>query len=136
LSLISAPDPHPPLFPSTTLFRSRPGRRGDRSGPRPVPAALDEVRSPGVRRPAMARRAMGPRGALRLRALSGREARRDHGGDQSLGHGTRDADHGIRPARAVARVSGGIDVVVSRRRALAIGLVIAQFAGLTAAPAI
>src|SRR2546426_9918822 len=76
----------------------------------------------------MARRAVGCGGALRLRAVSSREARGGHGGDRSLGHGTRDARQGARPARAVAGVSRGTRMIGMRREWIGVVLVAALLA--------
>src|SRR5438445_12410150 len=76
----------------------------------------------------MARRAVGCGGALRLRAVSSREARGGHGGDRSLGHGTRDARQGARPARAVAGVGRGTRMIGMRREWIGVVLVAALLA--------
>src|SRR5207253_8198063 len=94
---------------------------------RALPAAVDEVHPARVRRSAVAGRWVGRRRALRLRAVSSGEARGGHGGQQSLGHGTRDARHGARSARAVTevrRAHGVRGVGMTRMRRAAIGVVL------------
>ena len=69
-------------------------------------AALDEVHPPEFADRPWRVDTVGRRRAVRVRAYPADKLAESHGGDPPLGHGARDARHRVRPARAVARVSG------------------------------